>query len=335
MIIESLFLCRRAVRKRTAGRTLATGLIFVGLLATSGSFASLSAQLPGQNAVVERQTVGGFFFWQDVLFFQEWHIQRSILTGTCRLLDPQAVCRATGSRDFCESVLAKYREQYALAPMSGRILVLVHGFASGSILLENMALWFREQGDYSAVLNVSLPSTFRTVSDLTEQLDSLLRPVLEQDGVERMDLVGHSMGAITLRYWLGNWTREDGTAPSDDPKIGRLVQVCPPNQGAAVARTHNEGPLGLIIAPLGDLSLNGKEMKEKFGVPKPPFAVIAGAAEGHDFYGEESDAVLSISTTHLDGERAWKKIKGNHSEIPNRIETFENIRAFLNDGNFL
>ena len=314
----------------------AAGILSLLLTALFSFQSVLSAQLfPGQDAVPETQTTGGIFLWQDVLFFQEWHIQHSILTGEYRLLDPAAVCRAAGSREFCEKVLTKRREQLAIPPMSGKILVLLHGFASGPILLENMALWFRKQGEYSAVINAAYPSLFLTVGEQVEKFDLLIRPILELDKVEKIDFVGHSMGAIVLRCWLGKWTREDGTSPADDPKIGRLVQLCPPNQGSSIAMTHNMGPIGLLFAPLDDLSMNGKQMKEKFGIPKCDFGVIAGVEEGEDFYGEESDAVLPVSTTHLDGEKDWMKIKGSHSAIPNRIETFENVRAFLNDGKFL
>ena len=282
------------------------------------------AQLPGLDATPNTQTVGGIFLWQDVQFRGEWHIQKSILADQYRLLDPQAVCRASGSREFCEQFLT---EQEIPAP-SGKILVLLHGFASGSILLENMALWFREKGDYTVVLNVSYPSSFMTVE---READQLAQIIASLEGAERVDFVGHSFGSIVLRYFLGNYDKRPENVP-----IGRLVQICPPNQGSEIARDHNEGPIGLLFPPLAELSMKGPEMKEKFGIPRCEFGIIAGYGEDPSwFYGEENDAVLPVSATRLDDAKGWKKIRGDHCEVPNKIETFENVREFLTNGHFL
>jgi len=281
------------------------------------------AQLPGLDSTPRTQTIGGIFLWQDVQFRGEWHIQKSILADQYRLLDPWAVCQASGSREFCEKILA---EQEIPAP-SGRVLVLLHGFASGSPLLENMALWFRQTGDYSAVLNISYPSTFVTVE---QEADQLAEIVASLEGAERVDFVGHSLGSVILRYFLGNYEKRPENVP-----IGRLVQLCPPNQGSEIAQGHNAGPVGLLFPVLADLSMNGLQMKEKYGIPRCEFGILAGYGEDAYFGGEENDAVLPVSATRLDGMKAWKKIRGDHSQVPNKIETFENVREFLRNGDFL
>lgn len=343
-------------------------------------FSGISGELQAQNAASlfgkhsfpDTQTCGGMFFWQDVKFFQEWHIQKSVLTGEYRLLDPQAVCRASGDRDFCEEELAGWREDLGLSSMKGRVLILVHGFASSSILLENMALWFRAQGEYSAVLNVSYPSAFVTVEEETVQIAEIIAAL---EGVERIDFVGHSMGAIVLRYYLGNYAQKTETEAETEneteaenetemtakgaaerasektaagkltgfpvSKIGRFVQICPPNQGSVIAQNHNAGPVGLFLPALEGLSLSGGQMQERFGTPCCEFGILAGYGEESDseasdvFNGEENDAVLPVSATKLEGAAGWKKIRGDHSTIPNRVETFENVQTFLNSGHFL
>ncbi|MDO4627700.1 MAG: alpha/beta hydrolase, partial [Planctomycetia bacterium] len=192
---------RRKLRILAFCVALVAGMI--GISGVDGNFGkATSAQIPGINRFDNTQTIGGMFFWQDVFFLQEWHIQRSILTGEYRLLDPEAICRASGSRAFCETVLERYQQELEIPPMSGRVLILLHGFASSSILLENMALWFREKGEYTAVLNISYPSMRVTVAEQAKQLAEI---VAKLDGVERIDFVGHSLGAIVLRYYLGNY----------------------------------------------------------------------------------------------------------------------------------
>lgn len=290
----------------------------------------------GKDVLQNQQTCGGMFLWQDVHFFQEWHIQRSIVTGKFRLLDPRAVCRASGSREFCENVLEEYRKELNLPPMSGRVLILLHGFASNSVLLENMAIWFRKNGDYSAVLNISYPSSFVTVAEEAKYIAEIVAAL---EGVEKIDFVGHSLGSIILRHYLGNYAALNADGAGEPPllpdaRIGRFVQLCPPNQGADVAAAHNAGPVGLLFPVLSELALPGPELKKRFGIPNCEFGIIAGFCPGFEYYGEETDRVLNISTTKLDGAKEWKKIQGEHSKIPNKIETFENVRDFLNTGKF-
>jgi len=290
-----------------------------------------SSQLfPGQDVRKNEQTIGGLMFWQDVLFLQEWHIQQSCLTGEFRLLDPKAVCRASGSLEFCERVLEEYRQELKIPPFSGKVLVLLHGLFSGSVHLENMALWFRQEGGYSAVVNLSCASSFMTVEESTERVAKILEGL---KGAERIDFVGHSLGSIILRNYLGKYAEENGLF--EELPIGRFVQLCPPNQGAETALIHQDVMTGIFVTALADLALNGSEMKERFGVPKCEFAVIAGTHPDYEYYGEETDAVLPVSTTRLDGAKGWKKMRGTHMEIPNSIETFQNIRNFLEDGSFL
>ncbi len=306
------------------------GWFLVLALSVCGNTEARGQIFPGQDVRKNEQTIGGLMFWQDLLFLQEWHIQRSCLTGDFRLLDPHAVCRASGSREFCERVLEEYRQELGIPPFSGRVLVLMHGLFSGSVHLENMAIWFRQKGEYSAVLNLACASSFMTVHESTEYLAAILAGL---KGAERIDFVGHSLGSIILRNYLGKYAEENGIF--EKLPIGRFVQLCPPNQGAETARIHQEGMTGTFVKALADLALNGHEMKEQFGVPKCEFAVIAGTHPDYVYYGEETDSVLTVSTTRLDGAKCWKKLNGTHMEIPNSIETFENIRKFLNEGTFL
>jgi len=65
---------------------------------------------------------------------------------------------------------------------------------------ENMAIWFRQDGEYSAVLNLACASSFMTVQESTEYLAGILAGL---KGAERIDFVGHSLGSILLRNGFG------------------------------------------------------------------------------------------------------------------------------------
>ncbi len=78
------------------------------------------------------KTLGGRQFWGDVRFFRGWRIQRHVLSGHYRLLDPQDVRRAWGSLAECEATLQAERDRLQLPPMSGTAVVALHGILRSS-----------------------------------------------------------------------------------------------------------------------------------------------------------------------------------------------------------
>ena len=72
-------------------------------------------------------TLGGKQFWSDELFFHQWHIQRNVLTGHCRLLDGHNLQHASGTFDTCREKLQQVRREKSLPPMRGKAVIVVHG----------------------------------------------------------------------------------------------------------------------------------------------------------------------------------------------------------------
>ncbi|HOV73781.1 MAG TPA: alpha/beta fold hydrolase [Candidatus Hydrogenedentes bacterium] len=63
-----------------------------------------SAAKMGGMPNLSMPTLGGRFWWADLVVFKGWRVQRNVLTRTCRLLDPDNVRRAWGSkRDVLKS----------------------------------------------------------------------------------------------------------------------------------------------------------------------------------------------------------------------------------------
>ena len=56
------------------------------------------------------KTLGGRQFWRDELFFHEWHVQRHVVTGHCRLLDCADKRHASGTMETCVAELEKDRK---------------------------------------------------------------------------------------------------------------------------------------------------------------------------------------------------------------------------------
>ncbi|MDO4570471.1 MAG: hypothetical protein Q4D38_08815 [Planctomycetia bacterium] len=282
------------------------------------------------------QTLGGIFFWQDTYFYHEWRIQYNIRSGAHRLLDPHCVCCAVGTYDDCLQRLDELKIERAIPPMKGRVLVLLHGFGSNRLTLQRMAGWFRTRKTYSAVVNITYPSTSVSVQ---EEARLIHRIVTQMEGVESIDMVGHSLGALILRCYLGNPPDgERGELP--DPRIRRFVQLCPPNAGLRYAQDalSCETSGFFQLRPLRDLSLSREEMLEQFGTPACEFAIIAGGRGDENGFSNiipgDDDWVVPVQNTRLDGAKDFLLLHGEHGEIPNMIETFLHVERFLNEGAF-
>ena len=270
------------------------------------------------------QTTGGLFIYQDVKFFGEWRIQQNVWTGGFRLLDPQSVCYAEGSREACEAFWEKIRAERNIPPMSGRVLVFMHGFGSNRLMLQNLANWFRREGDYSAIINITYPSTMVGVLEESARVREIVAGL---EGAEKIDFVGHSMGAIILRHYLSH---------DPDTRVGRFVQLCPPNQGSQQAMDTKGG----VLAPsaLNDLGLDPLEMQERYGTPQCQIGIISGGTgteEGFtDALDKDDDYVISVCDTYLNWSTDWTMIPATHSEVPNTLETFQLVKKFMNEGKF-
>ena len=83
------------------------------------------SRAPSTN--VEGPTFGGKQLWTDELIFHEWRIQRHAWTGHYRLLDDQDYRRAWGSFEHCRERLDALKQELALPPMRGKVVVALHG----------------------------------------------------------------------------------------------------------------------------------------------------------------------------------------------------------------
>lgn len=74
-------------------------------------------------------TLGGRFFWEDILYYQGWKIQRKINTAQYRLLDSHNIRRQSGSFEICKDTLLKYISACEISAPEKNTIILLHGFA--------------------------------------------------------------------------------------------------------------------------------------------------------------------------------------------------------------
>lgn len=106
-------------------------------------------------------------------------------------------------------------------------VVFVHGISSSSSSWDEWVGYFRADGYTAAELDAWSYSWSQSNVTTARQLATEIQNVLARTGASKVDLVVHSMGALSSRYYLKNL---GGTAYVDD-----FVSIAGTNHGTSVA----------------------------------------------------------------------------------------------------
>lgn len=281
-------------------------------------------------------TLGGKQFWADELFFHDWHIQRNVFTGHYRLLDGYGLRHAWGSFDECQNKLAFIKQKRKLAPMQGPAVVVLHGLFRSSSSMRHMARYLREQGGYT-VFNLNYPTTRGTVADHAQSLTKVLGSL---EGITEINFVAHSLGNLVVRHYLSDHTRPaENLRP--DSRIGRMVMLGPPNQGAQFAEAF--AGLGLFHTVAGksasQLSCQWAELEANLATPNFDFGIIAGGRSAPTGYNPwltgDNDLVVSVETTRLPGAADFAVLPVLHTLMMDDELVQQYTLRFLQHGYFL
>jgi triacylglycerol lipase len=128
------------------------------------------------------------------------------------------------------------------APEDQNPLLLVHGFGCDLGSLGTLARRFAHDG--WRVFPIELDTVNRSVENLAERLARQVARVRRRLGVERVDLIGHSLGGLIIRYYvqmLEGWNEVD-----------RVVTVGTPHSGGTWASyaVYPLRRLGFLPTPL-------------------------------------------------------------------------------------
>jgi pimeloyl-ACP methyl ester carboxylesterase len=287
------------------------------------------------NYNVATPTAGGIHYWGDELCYFDWRIQRHALTGHCRLIDGANINtrHAWGTFEECERELERIRERDELPAMSGRAVIVLHGLGGFTAVMAPLADRLRE-GDDCQVFNLAYPSMH---GDMASHARGLASVIEHLDGIERIDLVGHSMGNVVLRYYLGEAER---SSEGHDPRLERVVMLAPPNRQSERAAWWGE--IRLVSDLLGksfrQLGADWPEIADKLGVPPGEFGIIAGGKQndrGFAFTLEgDDDGVLSVESTRLEGATDFVVLPVRHEVMLIDKETHDCAARFLETGRF-
>lgn len=277
-------------------------------------------------------TAGGVQLWTDHQWFYGWRLQQHALTGHWRLLDGADVRRSWGSRAACEAALQEVITAQDGPGATGptRVVVLLHGLMRTHRSMRPLESCCERASDAQSI-PFSYASTRFGIADHAAALRHWVETL---PGRPRVDFVGHSMGNIVLRHAIGDWQR-DGDPQQVLPRLGRVVMLGPPNQGATIARRL--GALRLFEAVAGqgatELGLDWDHLEERLAVPPCPFAIVAGelpaSAPQNPLVGGAGDFVVSVQEAQLPGATEMHTVPVLHSFLMDDPRVHEIVSRFL------
>ncbi|MDP6442982.1 MAG: alpha/beta fold hydrolase [Pirellulaceae bacterium] len=277
------------------------------------------------------KTMGGKQFWTDEAVFRDWRIQRNVLTGHCRLLDPANVRFAWGSYKHCQAELTRAKAKFRLAPVDGKVVVVLHGILRSRNSMSSLCKHLKDDGGFT-VVNVSYASSR---AELSHHAVALARIVKNLPDAKEINIVGHSMGNLVVRHY---WADQSKPGRRPDPRIKRIVMLAPPNHSPRLAQFFRDNALfKLLWGASGKQMANWPELEKRLGTPSVQFGIVAGRGNGvvsNPILDDEQDLVVTVEETKLDGAHDFAVMPTTHSQIMKDRATQEAVVRFFEHGYF-
>ncbi|KLU05944.1 Lipase [Rhodopirellula islandica] len=280
-----------------------------GVHSWSGTSASTTM---AQNINVPLPTLGGAQLWTDHDYRNGYRIQQNAVTKHWRLLDPNNIRRAWGSRADVDEALHKLQPEIA-SPGERPVVVLLHGLMRTDKCMKPLETKLHAEG-FDQTIRFGYASTRGSLAESA----AALREVLEHQSPDaQFAFVGHSMGNIITRHLIGD-LQADGDPGNLLPRMRSMVMLGPPNQGAAIARRlAPTGVFGLVAGPGAmELGTRWSEVESKLATPSFPFAIVAGKVAtpiANPLVDGEGDFVVSLDEAQLEGAQTVHQVPVLHS----------------------
>jgi pimeloyl-ACP methyl ester carboxylesterase len=212
--------------------------------------------------------------------------------------------------------------------------------------MDSLCRFLHDKGGYE-IFNVEYPSTRY---DMAQHARTLRHLINNLHGIEEINFVGHSMGNIVIRHYLGDLARQDPMKQSANAaaadrrarmRFGRFVMLAPPNQGALLAETFADNVLFKEIA--GDagqeLGRDWPELEKRLATPDFQFGIIAGGKGNNKGYNPilvgDNDGVICVETAKLAGAHDFIRLPVLHSFIMDNAKVQQYVLSFLQHGYFI
>lgn len=316
-------------------------VLLAGALGGLGAGASVSWSQPAVRPLSrllgpEGVLRSGQYMWADELVFSGWRIQRNTLNGAYRLLDAEERLHTTGSFDACRTELDKIRRERALPPLRPKVVLILHGLGDRRKSGQPLADFLEKSGEYQAFA-LGYPSLFE---DLGPPAKSLASVIAHLDGVQEINLVGHSLGNLVIRQYYGDCgDPQAGRRP--DPRLKRLVMLGPPNDGGrlidAIGQSLPENEV--ISRVLAEFGRQWSQGTAHLGMPTCEFGIVAGGTGKPGGFNpllpSDNDGLLEIATTRLSGASDFLVVPVFHAVMFRSPEVQRATLNFLQHGYFV
>jgi pimeloyl-ACP methyl ester carboxylesterase len=209
-----------------------------------------------------------------------------------------------------------------------RGVLLLHGHGRTGLSMGLLAARLQAAGWHSLAPSYGFRRDFPAI------LAHLREPVARfADGVDRLDIVTHSMGGLVARALI---------AAQRPPNLGRVVMLAPPNRGSALADLLLR--LGLAEAVLGPahghlLTRRSAEAEALLGsMVDYELGILAGSRSlspvPASLLAPPHDGKVSVLSTHLAGMADHLVVPVPHSLMPAHPVTGAQALHFLQQGRF-
>jgi pimeloyl-ACP methyl ester carboxylesterase len=209
-------------------------------------------------------------------------------------------------------------------------VILLHGLARSSASMDKMQQRLGEAG-YS-VVNIDYPSRDLPIEELAPlAVGEGLQECRQNEGLQRIHFVTHSLGGILVRYYLSGQTIAE---------LGRVVMLGPPNQGSAAADELAGVPgFDWLNGPAGrQLGKGAASVPLALGPADFELGVIAGSRTidpiGSAVLDNPDDGKVSVFDTRLEGMDDFVVVEHSHTFIMRMQEPIELTIRFLQTGSF-
>jgi hypothetical protein len=268
--------------------------------------------------------------WSDEAIRHDWRLQRRPRDSAWRILDPRERVVNQGPRDECERAFAALVRSGAAPDVRGPTVIVLHGLGEGRRSMRPLVDHLRGRLD-ATVIAFGYAST---AEDIEGHGRSLAAVVASLPQAEHISFVGHSLGNLVVRRWMGLAPREELA------RVRRVVMLGPPNQGSELARAvSGVGFLaGLAEGAARDLVLDWQRVSRDLAVPPCPFGIVAGGkGDDRGFSGllaGDDDAVVRVEETRLDGADDFLLLPVHHAAMMRHPAVQRATATFLETGRF-
>lgn len=307
----------------------------------TSSASSERADDPTKRYFFKAPTLGGRYFWTDLINLSGYRLQTHAWYDQHRLIDPKGRLEAWGSRQKCERQLEVVKRREGLQPVRGKVVIVLHGLGRTHGSMTGLANELSQRLDDWTVINWNYASTRESVSVHAEHLASLVDHLPEADEIS---FVGHSLGNIVVRRYLHDLSQAPNKATESFERtrnrIGRVVMLAPPNQGSRLARFFRRNPIFHAVwgSSGKELSVDWERLEATLATPTCEFGIIAGGTGNklatNPILNGNDDLIVAVEETKLAGAADFRVVPAAHTWIMNRTAVRDSVVTFLQHGYF-